>query len=192
MNNPACSGGGASLLACVFALGSGTNPPYCATPPQVPPGPAPNGGLNYPNGGWFACSIVTSKTGATIGSAGGGTSYGTGVKGGISYICNNYKDPYQVQQGNPPGYTGNTWVITLPLINPTAFINNNGSSSQMDIVAFANFEIDCGAFGQGNGWTLSGSSKSIVGRFVRWAGAVATTGNPNGVDTGVEVVILVQ
>lgn len=197
-SNSNCTGGGASNLACEFALGSGTAPvggttppPYCATPPQVPPGPAPNGGLNYPNGGWFACSIVHSKTGATIGSANGGT-YGTGINGGINYICTNYKDPYKVQQGLYGNYSGNTWVLTLPLINPQAFINNNGSSSDMDIVGFANFEIDCPAFNQGNGWNLSGGTPQMVGRFVKWAGAVATAGNPNGVDTGVEVVILVQ
>jgi putative Flp pilus-assembly TadE/G-like protein len=197
MTNTNCSGGGASALACTFALGSGTTasggtvpPPYCATPPVPPaslaaPLQGPSGGLNYPNGGWFACSLVQSKTGATIGSSGGGT-YGTGVNGGISYICANYHNPMVNAQAP-------TWVITLPLINPQAFQNNNGTSAQMDIVAFANFELDCGAYNvQPGGWNLSGGTPSIIGRFVKFTTPEATAGNPNGVDTGVETVILVQ
>lgn len=206
MTNANCTGGGASNLACVFALGSGTTPsggvippPYCNTPPAppatIPPAQGPKGGLNYPNGGWFACSIVQSKTGATIGSASGGT-YGTGINGGINYICSNYNNPLSYLQSPPdPAHpnTNLTWVITLPLINPDAFTNNNGTSAAMDIVAFANFEIDCGAFlAQTGGWSLGGGTPSIVGRFVKWASPTATVGNPNGIDTGVETVILVQ
>lgn len=174
---------GAAVFACVLGNGSGTTssstppPPYCTTPPPT--------GLNYPNGGWNPCSIVPPKTGVSLGTTPhGSNTYGTGIAGGIGYICQNYANPY-------PGPTsGKTWVIVLPLINPNAFTAVNGSSQPVDIVAFANFELDCPAMQ--NGATLSGSTPFILGRFVSWICDTCVAGNPSGVDTGVETIILVQ
>lgn len=80
--------------------------------------------------------------------------------------------------------------MVLPLVNPNLWEGQiNGTSTQVDIVAFANFQMDCPYMNSLNG---NAKYEPLVGTFVQFVDFQATTGNPNGVDTGVDTIILVQ
>jgi hypothetical protein len=64
----------------------------------------------------------------------------------------------------------------------------NGHATQVDIVAFAQFQLDCPYMN-----SLGGNThyEPLIGTFVQFLDFQAVTGNPNGTDTGVEGIILV-
>ncbi|HKX18873.1 MAG TPA: pilus assembly protein TadG-related protein [bacterium] len=117
---------------------------------------------------WPACATVVTKTGMGVGP------WNTAVKA----VCST-PDPV-----TNPGASG--WVVVMPLMNSSLWEGQiNGRSTSVDIVGFAAFEMDC-AFMAKNGY------EPIVGTFVQILDYQGTTGNPNGVDTGVDTIILVQ
>ena len=174
---------GASYFSCVMYNGSGSNastppPPYCVNS-YTGVGAAAVGNTPYP-----ACSLVSVSTGAKNGSGGNAnppTTYGTGLNGGIASVCST-PDPLVNRSASK-------WVMVLPLLDPALWGTGgaNGSQSQIDIISFSAFEIDCPMMGQ-----QTGSGGGILGRFVAVLDTQAVAGNPGGVDTGVETIILVQ
>lgn len=185
--NSVCGGpngaNGASYFSCLMYNGSGSStggtppPPYCANTLSA----AGTGNTPYP-----ACSIVFPSPGESIGSGSQvnpPSSYGTGLRGGVASICST---------PNPlTDLSASKWVVILPLLDPANWGNGtaNGSSAQQDIVGFTAFELDCPALAN---MTINGQTAQLPGRFVAVLNGQAVAGNPNGVDTGVDTIILVQ
>jgi Flp pilus assembly protein TadG len=126
----------------------------------------PPAGLSTNSTSWFSCSIISTKTGMGRGPWNNAA--------GAVCASTNPKD----------------WVVVMPLINPNLWEGQvNGTSTQLDIVGFANFQMDCPYMNSLNG---NSQYEPLVGTFVQFLDFQATTGNPNGVDTGVDTIILVQ
>lgn len=124
--------------------------------------PPPNG-LSTSSSNWLSCSIVRTKTGMGVGP------WGTAA-GAVCALA----DPKQ-------------WIVVMPLMNPNIWEGQvSGTSTQVDIVGFANFQMDCAYMNSIR------SYEPLVGTFVSFVDFQAATGNPNGVDTGVDTIILVQ
>ena len=126
----------------------------------------PPAGLSTSASNWLSCSIVSTKTGMGVGP----------WNNAVGAVC---------ASTNPKD-----WIVVLPLVNPNLWEGQiNGTSTQVDIVAFANFQMDCPYMNSLNG---NAKYEPLVGTFVQFVDFQATTGNPNGVDTGVDTIILVQ
>jgi hypothetical protein len=99
--------------------------------------------------------------------------------------------PWNTAAGDVCALTNpNQWVVTMPLMNPTIWEGGvNGASTSVDIVAFAAFQLDCPYMNSLKG---NKSYEPLIGTFVQFLDFQGVTGNPNGVDTGVETIILVQ
>lgn len=192
MSNPDACGtsNGALNFACVFSNGTGSTtpsggtppPPYCANQ-QVDPNNPNSAGVTP----WPACSIVATKTGVQIGNGQTGSN-ATGIKGGVATLCATPNPTYAAANSQS---APSQWVVILPLLDPTIWGNTsvNGTSQNIDIVGFSAFELDCPRMGYGQ--NLSGSTPTIYGQFVSVIDS-APSGNPNGTDTGVDTIILVQ
>lgn len=186
LSSPLCTAGGASGFACVMENGtgyvsSGTSgpPPYCINATQ---------NINTAP----ACSLVLTKPGMQAGSANGNT----GIRGGISALCQADSGPVDPTTGNISStapYAGqqSKWIVTLPLLDPNIWATAavSGSSTSIDIWGFTAFELDCPKMGNGTQMG-SGQTLTIFGRFVSLV--TAGVGNPNGPNTGVTTIILVQ
>lgn len=127
---------------------------------------APTAGLSTNSSNWLSCSIVSTKTGMGVG-------------------------PWNAAAGAVCASTKPTdWVVVMPLMNPNIWEGNiQGTSTSVDIVAFAAFQLDCPYMNSLNG---NAKYEPLVGTFVQFLDFQATTGNPNGIDTGVDTIILVQ
>jgi Flp pilus assembly protein TadG len=126
----------------------------------------PPTGLSTNSTNWLSCSVVRSKTGLGNGP----------WRNAASAVCA-LTDPKQ-------------WIVTMPLMNPTIWEGGvNGASTSVDIVAFANFQMDCPYMN-----SLRGSNPydPLIGTFVNFVDFQGVVGDPNGVDTGVDTIILVQ
>jgi Flp pilus assembly protein TadG len=186
-NTAACgTSNGARNYACVFANGTGSTPPSGGSPP--PPYCANQLNATQTAGltPWPACSIVSPKTGVQIGNGQAGSN-ATGISGGVATLCATPNPTYAAAN---PQSAPSKWVVVLPLLDPGAWNGTaNGASQTIDIVGFAAFELDCPKMAYGA--NLNGNTPTIWGQFVSVIDA-APAGNPGGVDTGVETIILVQ
>lgn len=182
LSSPVCTGGGASGFACVMENGtgyvttSGTSgpPPYCINTTQ-----------NFNTAP--ACSLVQTKPGESAGSANGNT----GIRGGIGTLCTTDAGPYNSATTPPTINPKSSWIVTLPLLDPTIWGTAavNGTSQAIDIWGFTAFELDCPKMANGTQMG-SGQTLTIYGRFVSLV--TAGKGSPGGPPTGVTTIILVQ
>jgi len=75
----------------------------------------------------------------------------------------------------------------MPLMNSQVWENaGGGKSTAREIVGFAAFELDCPYMKSTGNWEPS------AGTFVQLLDFQGVTGNPQGADTGVETIILMQ
>ena len=74
----------------------------------------------------------------------------------------------------------------MPLINSTIWEGGISGNKPVPIVGFSAFELDCSVM------NALKSYDPIYGTFVQILDFQGTTGNPNGTDTGVDTIILVQ
>jgi len=77
-------------------------------------------------------------------------------------------------------------VVIMPLINSTIWEAGISGNKPVPINGFSAFELDCPLM------NANRSYDPIYGTFVQVLDFQGTTGNPNGTDTGVDTIILVQ
>ena len=166
-----CDNQGANNWNCTFVNGTGTNPLYCAGPD------------NTNQSSWPECSTVYPKTGNFEGP------FRTAIKA----VCST---PPPIG-GTDAQNKSSQWVVIMPLMNSALWESAlgsavNGKSTAINIVGFAAFELDCPAMSYGNNIPKDGGTYLIPGTFVSILDTQAGGGNPNGTDTGVDTIILVQ
>jgi|SRR5579864_104091 len=117
---------------------------------------------------WPACATVNPKTGNFDGP----------FKTAVQAVCQT-PDPVSNPQASE-------WVVIMPLINSTIWEGGISGNKPVPIIGFAAFELDCAYMNAHH------SYDPIYGTFVQILDYQGVTGNPNGNDTGVETIILVQ
>lgn len=117
---------------------------------------------------WPACATINPKTGNFSGP------WKTAVKA----VCQT-PDPIT----NP---RASQWVVIMPLINSTIWEAGISGNKPVPINGFSAFELDCPYMNANNNYD------PIYGTFISVLDFQGTTGTPNGTDTGVDTIILVQ